>query len=102
MLTLLPVALLQWPTAPIPADAWAYALALGVLCTALAHLMYFNLLGKVGVARTVVVTYLIPVFAMLWGFLILGEGVTLKMLAGAACILSGIGLTTYKPGKQAR
>lgn len=100
MLTLLPVALLQWPTDPIPMSSWMYALVLGVLCTAVAHLMYFNLLGKVGVARTVVVTYLIPVFAMLWGFLILGEGVTLKMLAGAACILSGIGLTTYKPGKK--
>jgi drug/metabolite transporter (DMT)-like permease len=101
MLTLLPLALWQWPAAPIPASGWGYALVLGVLCTAVAHLMYFNLLGKVGVARTVVVTYLIPVFAMLWGFLILGEGVTLKMLAGAACILSGIGLTTYKARKNA-
>jgi drug/metabolite transporter (DMT)-like permease len=100
MLTLLPVALWQWPAAPIPVSSWAYAGILGLLCTAVAHLMYFNLLGKVGVARTVIVTYLIPVFAMVWGFLILGEGVTLKMLAGAACILSGIGLTTYKPGKK--
>jgi drug/metabolite transporter (DMT)-like permease len=97
MATLMPVALMQWPDAPIPGSAWLYVLVLGLLCTAIAHLMYFNLLGKVGVARTVIVTYLIPVFAMLWGFLILGEGVTLKMLAGAACILSGIGLITYKP-----
>lgn len=99
-LTLLPIALLQWPATPVPVAAWGYAGILGLLCTAVAHLMYFNLLEKVGVARTVIVTYLIPVFAMLWGFLILGEGVTLKMLAGAACILSGIGLTTYKPTKK--
>ncbi len=101
MLTLAPVAFVQWPAAPVPGSAWAYVLVLGVLCTAVAHLMYFNLLGKVGVARTVIVTYLIPVFAMLWGFLILGEGVTLKMLAGAACVLSGIGLLTYKPRRVA-
>jgi drug/metabolite transporter (DMT)-like permease len=98
-LTLMPIALLQWPEAPVPLPVWGYAAVLGLLCTAIAHLMYFRLLEQVGVARTVIVTYLIPVFAMLWGFLILGEGVTLKMLAGAACILSGIGLITHKPGK---
>jgi drug/metabolite transporter (DMT)-like permease len=100
-LALLPVALWQWPSAEVPASAWMFAIVLGVLCTALAHLIYFNLLENVGVARTVIVTYLIPVFAMLWGFLILDESVTLKMLFGAACILSGIGLTTYKPKARA-
>ena len=101
MLVLLPVALVQWPTEPIPGSAWIQAAVLGLLCTAIAHLIYFKLLENVGVARTVVVTYLIPVFAMLWGFLILDEGVTLKMLAGAALILSGIGLTTYRPKPKA-
>lgn len=96
-LLLLPVAMMQWPQAPIPAASWLYAGALGVFCTGLAYILYFGLLEKVGVARTVIVTYLVPVFAMLWGYLILGEGVTPQMLAGAACILCGIGLTTYRP-----
>jgi drug/metabolite transporter (DMT)-like permease len=71
-----------------------------VLCTAIAHLLYFGLLEKVGVARTVIVTYLIPVFAMFWGFMLLDEAVTVKMVAGALCILTGIGLTTYRPKQK--
>lgn len=97
-LFLLPVAVVLWPTAPIPPGSWLYVVVLGMLCTGVAYILYFNLLATVGVARTVIVTYLVPVFAMLWGYLILDEGVTLKMLAGALCILAGIGLTTYRPG----
>ncbi|MEY4640496.1 MAG: hypothetical protein RLZZ227_490 [Pseudomonadota bacterium] len=96
-LLLLPVALLQWPGTAIPLSSWFYAAVLGVLCTGVAYIIFFGLLETIGVARTVIVTYLVPVFAMTWGYLILGEGVTLKMLAGAALILAGIGLTTYKP-----
>lgn len=96
-LLLLPVALAQWPAEPIPLASWLYTGVLGVLCTGVAYILYFGLLETVGVARTVIVTYLVPVFAMLWGFTILGESVTLKMLAGAACILCGIGLITYRP-----
>lgn len=96
-LSLLPVAALLWPEAAIPAASWVYAFILGVLCTAIAHILYFGLLEQVGVARTVIVTYLIPVFAMFWGFMLLDEAVTVKMVAGALCILTGIGLTTYRP-----
>lgn len=93
-LALVPGALLMWPPAPADFTAWSSAVVLGVLCTGIAYLIFFNLLAQVGVARTIVVTYLIPVFAMLWGSLFLDEAVTLKMLLGAAFILTGIGLTT--------
>jgi drug/metabolite transporter (DMT)-like permease len=96
-LLLLPVALLQWPSEPIPPSSWIFACLLGVLCTGVAYIIFFGLLETIGVARTVIVTYLVPVFAMTWGYMILGESVTLKMLAGAVLILAGIGLTTYKP-----
>ncbi|HEY0962844.1 MAG TPA: DMT family transporter [Pseudomonadales bacterium] len=96
-LLLMPIAIVQWPDAPIPASSWLYAGVLGVVCTGVAYILYFGLLESVGVARTVIVTYLVPVFAMLWGYAILGETATLQMLAGAACILCGIGLTTYRP-----
>lgn len=96
-LFLMPVALLLWPDAPIPPQSWAYAFILGIFCTGLAFILYFHLLSQVGVARTVIVTYLVPVFAMLFGVLFLDETVTFKMLAGACCILAGIGLTTWKP-----
>ncbi len=96
-LFLLPFALWFWPEQSVSTTSWAYAVALGVVCTGIAHLMYFNLIETVGVTKTVLVTYLIPVFAMLWGLLFLHEAITLKMLAGAACILAGIGFATYRP-----
>jgi len=97
-LFLLPGALVLWPEAPVALHSWGYVVILGVFCTGLAYLLYFGLLERVGVARTVIVTYLVPVFAMAWGYLILDETITAKMVIGAACILTGIGLTTYKPG----
>jgi drug/metabolite transporter (DMT)-like permease len=95
-LCMLPFALLQWPADTVPWIGWVYAAVLGIVCTGIAYIIYFHLLATVGVARTVIVTYLAPVFAMLWGFLFLDEGITLKMLAGAGCIMLGIGLTTYR------
>ncbi|MES2626381.1 MAG: DMT family transporter [Pseudomonadota bacterium] len=95
---MLPVAFFLWPDTSIPAQGWIYAVILGVFCTGVAFILYFQLLEKVGVVRTVVVTYLVPVFAMLWGTLFLAEVVTLKMLIGAALILAGVGLSTKLAG----
>lgn len=93
-LALFPVAFVLWPEAAITPAGWMSAVVLGIVCTGMAFLLYFHLLANVGVAKTVIVTYLIPVFAMLWGFLFLGEGVTGKMLGGAFFILTGITLTS--------
>jgi drug/metabolite transporter (DMT)-like permease len=97
-LCLAPFAYLQWPSEPIPARGWILASVLGIVCTGAAFIIYFHLLEKIGVARTVVVTYLSPVFAMVWGYLFLEEVITLKMFIGAICIMIGIGLTTRSPG----
>ena len=93
-LCLLPVSYILWPEGNISTNSWICAVLLGIFCTSLPFMLYFYLLENVGVARTVIVTYLIPVFAMLWGALFLSESITLKMLAGAAFILTGIALTT--------
>jgi drug/metabolite transporter (DMT)-like permease len=69
-------------------------LALGALRTALAYVMYFNLLGNVGSARAVTVTFLIPVFGILWGAVFLHERVTYGLLGGCAVVLVGTGLAT--------
>lgn len=98
-LVLAPLAWLQWPRDPIPVSSWALAAVLGIVCTGIAFIIYFHLLEKIGVARTVIVTYMSPVFAMVWGFLFLDEVITLKMLIGAICIMLGIGLTTRAPAK---
>jgi drug/metabolite transporter (DMT)-like permease len=99
-LLLAPFALWLWPAAAIPSTSWLWAAVLGVLCTGVAYIIYFHLLATVGVAKTVIVTYLAPVFAMLWGLLFLDEVITLKMLVGAGAIMLGIGLTTYRPGPR--
>jgi len=101
-IALAPAALLLWPEQAISRAAWGSAVMLGVLCTAFAFILYFHLLAQVGVARTVIVTYLVPVFAMFWGFLVLNETITLEMLLGTLCILSGIGLTTGLVGRRRR
>jgi len=73
------------------------------MCTSLAFILYFYLLENIGVSRTVILTYMIPVFGMFWGYLFLSETIMLKMSSGAVLILAGIALTTRllkrRPGK---
>jgi drug/metabolite transporter (DMT)-like permease len=83
-----------WPAAAPSATAWAAAAALAVLCTALAYVMFFRLIAHIGPANTIAVTFLIPLFAVLWGWLLLAEGVTAAMAFGCATILLGTGLAT--------
>lgn len=77
---------------------WAL-LGLAVLSTALAYVLYFYLIARIGPTRTYTVTYLIPLFGMLWGAWFLGERITHGMLAGLACItgsmmlVNGLGFT---------
>ena len=87
-------ALWWWPTSPPSAMAWASAAALAVACTGLAYVLYFRLIAHAGAANAVSVTFLIPAFAMLWGWLFLAEQPTGTMLAGCAVILLGTGLAT--------
>jgi len=102
-LLLTPFAWALWPAQTPGALAWGAALALGVGCTALAYLLYFRLLARVGPARAVTVTYLVPVFATAWGALLLGEAFTLRMGIGGAIVLAGTALATglWQPGRRA-
>jgi drug/metabolite transporter (DMT)-like permease len=93
-LLLAPATLWLWPATMPDARAWAALAGLAVLCTALAYVLFFQLIVRVGAARTMVVLYLIPVFAVLWGALFLAEAVTLAMLGGCVVILLGVALTT--------
>jgi drug/metabolite transporter (DMT)-like permease len=91
---MLPLAALAWPQTAPSGAAWRSAAVLGVLCTALAYVMYFNLLGNIGSARAVTVTFLIPVFGILWGALFLHERITAALLGGCAVVLLGTALAT--------
>lgn len=69
--------------------------ALGFFSTALAYVMYFRLIGNIGASKSLTVAYLIPVFAMFWGTLILGEPITPSMILGCSLILSGTAIAVY-------
>ncbi len=93
-LGLLAPAIWFWPaTSPGPL-AWAAVTALAVLCTGVAYILYFRLIEAAGPSRALAVTFLVPVFALLYGALALGESITLWMLACGAVIVLGTALST--------
>lgn len=91
-----------WPPDLPGATAWLAALALAGLCTALAYILYFRLMSRVGPTNAVSVTFLIPLFAMLWGALFLREAVTAQMVLGGGIVLVGIALALGLVGPKAR
>ncbi|MGF6779993.1 DMT family transporter [Paraburkholderia sp. GAS334] len=91
-LLLLPIAIATWPATPISVHAWAAEIALGVACTGVAYMLFFHLIAVAGPARAVSVTFVIPIFGILWGALFLGEQVSAGMVEGCAVILVGTAL----------
>ena len=91
---LFPLALLYWPSTPPSRLSWVSAVLLGVICTGVAYILYFRLLSRIGPSKTLAVTYLIPAFGVLWGYLLLYEPVTTSMVVGCAVILFGTTLAT--------
>jgi drug/metabolite transporter (DMT)-like permease len=90
---MLPVALLSagsWSLADPGPTAWLNVLALGVLATALAYLIYFQLLAEAGATNASLVTLLVPASALFFGWLILGENLSGLQLGGFAILLVGL------------
>lgn len=86
---LIPLIPLSPPAAAPGAAIIASLLVLGLVCGAVAYLLYFRLVADIGATGALTVTYLIPVFGVLWGALFLGEALTLPMLAGGVLVLLG-------------
>lgn len=84
---------LLWPSQNPSSTAWLALLAVGVLCTGIAYVLYFRLIDNVGAAGSLTVTFLIPVFAVVYGVAFLGESVTAWMLICGAVILCGTALS---------
>jgi len=99
-LLLLPFALYSWPQHPIPVTSWLSAVLLGVLCTGIAFVFYYRLIARIGAPRTATVTYLIPLFGVIWAWLLLGERVTLSMVLAGALILAGVGMSQQREAKS--
>lgn len=91
-LLILPFALLL-PMQGVPRPLeWGAVVALAVLCTGVAYLIFFRLVQDVGPMQSLSVTFLIPVFGVLWGALLLDEPVGWNTLAGGALVLCGTAL----------
>lgn len=93
-LILLIPGVLLWPETAPSMVAWGNVLALAVFSTALAFFFYFQLLASAGATATSTVTFLVPVSALAWGYLILGEVLSVQVLIGMAITLVGTAITT--------
>jgi drug/metabolite transporter (DMT)-like permease len=85
LVPLLALAPPAWPSAQVALAM----LALGLVCGALAYVLYFRLIADIGATGALTVTYLIPIFGVLWGTLFLGEALSAAMIAGALVVIAG-------------
>ena len=90
------------PRAAASTAAIGALLALALVSTALAYLVFFWLNAQVGPVKTSTVTYIIPVFGVLWGTLFLGESATAGVLTGLGCILTSLLLVNSVPSRATR
>ncbi len=91
-----------------PPTAWpglgpiAALVALGLLCTAVANVVYFRLVRDAGAERATTVTFVMPVFAQIWAALFIDEPITLAAVAGCALVLFAVALVFERVPGPAR
>lgn len=88
-LLLLPALPLTVPTGEITLGIVLIVVVFALLSTALAYMLYFRLIRQIGSSKTLTVAYLIPLFSIFWGALLLEEPVTIAMLIGCGFVLLG-------------
>ena len=93
-LLLAPFGLSQLPETLPSADVLLSVLALGALGSGIAYLLYFSIIASAGASRAILVTYLVPAIALIYGAVFLDEPVTIPSLIGLVLILSGTALAT--------
>ena len=93
-LLLSPLLLADPPNATPDGGQVAALIALGAGSSGLAYLIYFRLIAEVGATSALTVTYLVPVFGVLWAALFRGDQITLGMIAGTALVFAGVALVT--------
>lgn len=92
----LPLVIGYFPQNEVSWAAWGSAVAIAVLSTAVAMIVFYQVLQAIGPTKTVTVTLFIPLFGIFWGVLLLGEAVSSHMLLGTAVILLGTALTVFR------
>lgn len=87
-------ALWLWPAQVPSGRAWLGLAVAGVVCTGLAYILFFRLIATIGPARSLAVTFVVPVFGVCYGALLLGESLTPWMVACGLVIVCGTALST--------
>lgn len=95
-LVLIPIALYNIPVIFPSKSTILSVLWLGGISTGLAFIGYVRLIEKIGAVRTSTVAYLLPVFGIIWGYIFLGETITLNIVIGCIMVLVGIFFATNK------
>jgi drug/metabolite transporter (DMT)-like permease len=93
-----PIAAVQWPASVPSAEAVASIAILGVVCTAIAFLVFADLIAEIGPVRATVITYVNPAVAAVLGVAVLQESFTLAMALGFVLVILGSALAT-RPGR---
>ena len=101
-LATLPFGLAQLPDHVPGWKVTGSVLVLGIAGTGLAYILYYALLAGAGASRSILITYLVPVFALGYGALLLDEPVTAAAVAGLALVLGGVALGTGALGMRGR
>jgi drug/metabolite transporter (DMT)-like permease len=91
------------PLAPIRGEItltiMLVAAALALLCSAVAYVIYFRLIRDLGPTKALTVTFLIPLFALLWGYIFLQEVITASTVIGCAGVVIATWLVVFQPKK---
>jgi drug/metabolite transporter (DMT)-like permease len=83
-----------WPDHAMSAGAWGAMVAVALLCTSLAYILFFRIIAQAGPSKALTVTFLVPVFALLYGRLFLSETITPWMIVCGLVIMAGTALST--------
>lgn len=89
-----------WATAAPGLEAWFSVIWLGIFGSGLAYLAYFRLLGRWGATRTSLVAYLLPIFGIVLGWLVLDEHVDLTLIVGTGLVIAGVAIVNGRWGRR--
>ena len=100
-LTVASIAMLPFLPPPPPVEAFSTAvvialLGVSIVCSAFAFLLYFRLIADLGPTRAATVTFIIPVFGVLWGCVFLDETIASGTIAGGLTVLAATGLVVRR------
>jgi drug/metabolite transporter (DMT)-like permease len=83
-----------WPEAPVSLGAWGALAAVALFCTSIAYILFFRIIEKAGPSKALTVTFLVPVFALMYGVFFLSESITPWMVTCGVIIVCGTALSS--------